>query len=55
MYFIEKEIEKLHEIKNLLNIAPLKKNNYLKNMEGITTYGITLLEYFNNVIIYGYL
>ncbi|CXI61138.1 conserved Plasmodium protein, unknown function [Plasmodium berghei] len=49
--FEEKEIEKLHEIKNLLNIAPLKKNNYLKNMEGITTYGITLLEYFNNITI----
>ncbi|CDU18801.1 conserved Plasmodium protein, unknown function [Plasmodium yoelii] len=49
--FEEKEIEKLHEIKNLLNIAPLKKSNYLKNMEGITTYGITLLEYFNNITI----
>ncbi|CAD2094844.1 conserved Plasmodium protein, unknown function [Plasmodium vinckei lentum] len=47
--FEEKEIEKLHEMKNLLNIAPLKKNNYLNNMEGITTYGITLLEYFNHV------
>ncbi|CAD2108290.1 conserved Plasmodium protein, unknown function [Plasmodium vinckei petteri] len=49
--FEEKEIEKLHEMKNLLNIAPLKKNNYLNNMEGITTYGITLLEYFNHVTI----
>ncbi|SCN60945.1 conserved Plasmodium protein, unknown function [Plasmodium chabaudi chabaudi] len=47
--FEEKEIEKLHEMKNLLNIVPLKKINHLSNMEGITTYGITLLKYFNNV------
>ncbi|KYO01530.1 hypothetical protein PRSY57_0509200, partial [Plasmodium reichenowi] len=48
--FEEKEISKLQHINNLIDKLSLVKNKkYPNHMENMTTYGITLLNFFNQV------
>ncbi|SOV74344.1 conserved Plasmodium protein, unknown function [Plasmodium sp. gorilla clade G3] len=50
IYFEEKEISKLQHINNLIDKLSLVKNKkYPNHMENMTTYGITLLNFFNQV------
>ncbi|ETW38188.1 hypothetical protein PFTANZ_01097 [Plasmodium falciparum Tanzania (2000708)] len=49
--FEEKEISKLQHINNLIDKLSLVKNKkYPNHMENMTTYGITLLNFFNQVL-----
>ncbi|CRH00568.1 conserved Plasmodium protein, unknown function [Plasmodium relictum] len=49
--FKEREIDKLHEINHLINILSLTNKNYPPQMENITTYGITLLNFFYHITV----
>ncbi|SBT70715.1 conserved Plasmodium protein, unknown function [Plasmodium malariae] len=50
LFFQEKGIDKLHETSNLLNkLSSLINKKYPSQMESITTYGITLLKFLNQV------